>query len=79
MQRSVCEQVANMNAAIKEKRLILTNRKTVFFHHDNKRRNVTKVNIPKFKDFKWGTHEQPNVYFRLGSFGFFPTSIEQFK
>ena len=48
-----CEQLTRLDAAIREKRPDLANRKGVIFHHDNARPHVAQQTLQKLKELKW--------------------------
>ena len=54
-----CEQLTRLNAAIREKRPVLANRKGVIFHHDNARPHVAQQTLRKLKELKWEILQHP--------------------
>ncbi|XP_025265532.1 histone-lysine N-methyltransferase SETMAR-like [Camponotus floridanus] len=48
-----CQQLTKLDAAMKEKRPSLVNRKGVIFHHDNARPHTSKMTLDKLKQLKW--------------------------
>lgn len=51
--KKYCQQLTKLDAAIKEKRPSLVNRKGVIFHHDNARPHISKMTLDKLKQLKW--------------------------
>jgi len=54
-----CRQLDKLNAAVKEKRPELVNRKGVVFHHDNARPHTSLVTRQKLLDLGWEVMSHP--------------------
>ena len=53
------KQFTRLDAAIREKRPVLANRKGVIFHHDNARPHVAQQTLRKLKELKWEILQHP--------------------
>ena len=53
------EQLTRLDAAIREKRPVLANRKGFIFHHDNSRPHVAQQTLRKLKELKWEILQPP--------------------
>lgn len=54
-----CEQLTRLNAAIREKRPVLANRKGIIFHHDNARPHVAQQTLRKLHELRWECLQHP--------------------
>lgn len=54
-----CEQLTRLEAAIKQKRPALANRKGIVFHQDNARPHTAKITRQKLKEFNWELMPHP--------------------
>ncbi|XP_026830138.1 histone-lysine N-methyltransferase SETMAR-like [Ooceraea biroi] len=54
-----CEQLTRLDAAIREKRPGLVNRKGIIFHHDNARPHVAQQTLRKLQELQWEILQHP--------------------
>ncbi|XP_025263217.1 histone-lysine N-methyltransferase SETMAR-like [Camponotus floridanus] len=54
-----CEQLTRLDAAIREKRPVLANRKGIIFHHDNARPHVAQQTLRKLQELQWEILQHP--------------------
>ena len=54
-----CEQLIRLDAAIREKRPALANRRGIIFHHDNARPHVAQQTLLKLQELQWEILQHP--------------------